>query len=92
MYQALTKITKDIKDGAFFRSRLSSVPWKTSRKKTRPSTCWAWYRLAASTAVNSISMVFLEMAKRYGLKKVYIHAFLDGRDVLPAVPANTSRN
>ena len=25
----------------------------------------------------------LEMARRYGLRKVYVHAFLDGRDVLP---------
>ncbi len=30
----------------------------------------------------------LQMAKHYGLEKVYVHAFLDGRDVPPSSAAN----
>ena len=36
------------------------------------------------TATIHISMALLEMAKREGLEKVYVHCFLDGRDTPPA--------
>ncbi len=36
------------------------------------------------TATIHIFMDFLRMAKREGLEKVYVHAFLDGRDTPPA--------
>lgn len=58
VYQALTKSPRTSKTALSFRNRLSSVLWKTSRKRIRPSICWASSLLAASTAANSISMVF----------------------------------
>ena len=41
------------------------------------------FLMAAYTATSHIFMRLLEMAKRYELKKVYVHCFLDGRDTPP---------
>lgn len=82
VYQSLTKITKDIETGAFF---------------DKPALIEAMKNAADGHALHLMGLVspggvhssekhlygLLEMAASYGLKKVYIHAFLDGRDVLP---------
>lgn len=60
VYQALTKITKDIKEGPFFENRPWSVPWKTPRKTIQPSIYWASSLPAAFTAVNSTSSASLK--------------------------------
>ena len=39
--------------------------------------------MAASTPTTTHLWALLKMAKIRGLSKVYIHAFLDGRDVSP---------
>ena len=82
VYQSLTKITKDIETGAFF---------------DKPALMEAMKNAADGHALHLMGLVspggvhssekhlygLLEMAASYGLKAVYIHAFLDGRDVLP---------
>ena len=49
-----------------------------------PCICSAWYLTAAFTAICTHLYGLLELAKRHGLKKVYVHCFLDGRDTPPA--------
>ncbi len=39
--------------------------------------------MAAYIAISTICLRLLELAKKEGLTEVYIHAFLDGRDVAP---------
>lgn len=36
------------------------------------------------TLTTSTSFALLRLAKQYGLEKVYVHGFLDGRDVAPS--------
>lgn len=81
VYQNLTRITKSIKDGDFFENDtfLGAVRHaKQNHKKLH------LYGLLSDGGVHShIDHLFalLELAKKENLQEVYIHAFLDGRDV-----------
>ena len=83
VYQTLTKITKDIKDGAFFKK--PALVGAMENVKEKDSALHLLGLVSPGGVHSSEQHLYglLEMAKRYGLKKVYIHAFLDGRDVLP---------
>lgn len=83
VYQALTKITKDIKEGPFFEKPALVGAMENAKKN---DSALHFLGLVSPGGVHSSEkhlFGLLEMAKRYGLKKVYVHAFLDGRDVLP---------
>lgn len=60
VYQALTKITKDIKEGPFFEKPALVGAMETPRRTIRRSIYWASYLPAAFTAVNSTSSAFLK--------------------------------
>lgn len=83
VYQALTKITNDIKTGAFFEKEALVGAMENARD--RHSALHLMGLVSPGGVHSSEKHLFglLEMARRYGLKKVFIHAFLDGRDVLP---------
>ena len=83
VYQELTRITKAIKDGDFFENTILSKAMQTVKAN---GSALHLLGLVSDGGVHShISHLFalLEMAKRQGLNKVYVHAFLDGRDVGP---------
>lgn len=83
VYQDLTRISKSVREGDFFENEtlLGAVRHaKQNGKKLH------LYGLLSDGGVHShIDHLFalLELARREGLKDVYIHAFLDGRDVAP---------
>ncbi|WP_042168806.1 2,3-bisphosphoglycerate-independent phosphoglycerate mutase [Paenibacillus gorillae] len=83
VYQDLTRISKSIRDGEFFDNEtlLGAVRHvKANNKKLH------LYGLVSDGGVHShIAHLFalLELAKKEGLTEVYVHAFLDGRDVAP---------
>ncbi len=83
VYQDLTKITKDIRNGEFFKNAellRAMHAAKDSGKKLH------LYGLVSTGGVHSHTehlYALVEMAKREGLENVYIHAFTDGRDVAP---------
>jgi len=83
VYQDLTRISKEIREGEFFRNKtlLGAV-----RHAKENGTKLHLYGLLSDGGVHShIDHLFalLELAKREDLHDVYIHAFLDGRDVAP---------
>ncbi|MGL4307803.1 2,3-bisphosphoglycerate-independent phosphoglycerate mutase [Cetobacterium sp. SF1] len=83
IYQPLVEITKDIRDGDFFK-KPELVEAFEYAKKTGKSIHFGG--LLSDGGVHShINHLFglLEMAKKYNLEKVYIHAFMDGRDTAP---------
>ena len=66
------------------RTKPSSPPWRTRKKN---GTALHLIGLLSDGGVHShITHLYglLELAKRHGLTKVYVHALLDGRDVPPA--------
>ncbi len=81
VYQMLVKISKSIKDGKFFDIEVMKNAMENCVKN---DTALHMIGLLSDGGVHShIEHLFgiLEMAKKYGLKKVYVHALLDGRDV-----------
>ncbi|MFZ5647874.1 MAG: 2,3-bisphosphoglycerate-independent phosphoglycerate mutase [Bacillota bacterium] len=83
VYQELTRISKSIKDGDFFRNDMFL---EAANHALRNDGSLHLMGLLSDGGVHShITHLFalLEFARRHRLEKVYIHCFLDGRDVLP---------
>ena len=90
VYQELTRITKSISDGDFFENPalLSAM----ENCKENRSGLHLIGLLSDGGVHSHITHLYglLEMAKRHGLTKVYVHALLDGRDVSPTSGAGYS--
>ena len=84
VYQELTRITKEIQDGDFFKNEALLAAMKNAKEN---DSAIHFMGLLSDGGVHShITHLFglLEMAKKEGLNKVYVHCFLDGRDTPPA--------
>ena len=84
VYQELTRITKEIRDGEFFENE--ALLHAVNNAKANNSALHM-YGLLSDGGVHSHNTHLyglLELAKRQGLEKVYVHCFLDGRDTPPA--------
>ena len=84
VYQELTRITKAIQDGDFFENE--ELVKAVENAKANNSALHLFGLLSDGGVHSHITHVFglLELAKRKGLEKVYVHCFLDGRDTPPA--------
>ncbi|CAH0122074.1 2,3-bisphosphoglycerate-independent phosphoglycerate mutase [Paenibacillus sp. CECT 9249] len=83
VYQDLTRISKSIREGEFFDNEVLIGAVRHAKDN---HTKLHLYSLLSDGGVHShISHLFamLELAKKENLQDVYIHAFLDGRDVAP---------
>lgn len=83
VYQDLTRITRDIASGGFFMNKAYADAMDACKNK---NTALHLMGLMSDGGVHSHIdhlWAFLEMAKRRGLAKVFIHCFMDGRDTLP---------
>ena len=83
VYQELTRITKSIEDGDFFENTELLGAIENCKKNNSDLHL---YGLLSDGGVHShITHVFalLELAKRNGIKNVYVHCFMDGRDTAP---------
>ncbi len=83
VYQELTRITKSIEDGTFYENPvlLEAVGHCKVQNKSLH-----FMGLLSPGGVHSHRdhlIALVELAKRQGLDKVYIHCFMDGRDVPP---------
>ena len=87
IYQNLTKITKSIEDGDFFTNKALTEAVENCKKH---NSALHLYGLVSPGGVHShITHIYalLKLAKDNGLEKVYLHAFLDGRDTPPTSAA-----
>ena len=83
VYQDLPRISRAIEDGSFFENSAYCAAMDAAKEK---GSSLHLYGLLSDGGVHSHTThlwALLEMAKRRGVEKVYIHAFLDGRDVSP---------
>ncbi|WP_297955907.1 2,3-bisphosphoglycerate-independent phosphoglycerate mutase [uncultured Ruminococcus sp.] len=87
VYQMLVKISKDIKDGTFFNNK--AILGAMNNCKEKGSALHLMGLLSPGGVHSHMEHLYgiVEMAKKNGLDKVYIHAFLDGRDVPPSSAA-----
>lgn len=84
VYQELTRITKSIADGDFFENEAFLQAVENCRKH---DSSLHLFGLVSDGGVHShITHIYglLELAKKAGLNKVFVHCFLDGRDTPPA--------
>ncbi|WP_411682580.1 2,3-bisphosphoglycerate-independent phosphoglycerate mutase [Clostridium thailandense] len=84
VYQQLTRITKSIEDGEFAENE--ALNKAVNNAKENNSSLHLLGLLSDGGVHSHIDHLkgLLKLAKEKGVQKVYIHAFLDGRDVPPA--------
>ena len=84
VYQELTRITKSIQDGDFFEIPEFLQAVENCRKNDSALHLFGLVSDGGVHSHNGHIYGLLELAKRNGLKKVFVHCFLDGRDTPPA--------
>jgi len=83
VYQDFTRINRDIETGDFFKNEALAVVFG---RAVEQGTAVHLLGLVSDGGVHSHIrhlIALLEMAKQMGLAKVYVHAFMDGRDTPP---------
>jgi len=83
VYQELTRITKSIKDGDFFSNQALMGAIYNAREN---KSCLHVMGLVSDGGVHSHMehlKALIDLAEKNDIRKFYVHAFLDGRDVPP---------
>ena len=83
VYQELTRITKSIKDGDFFSNPALKAAIENCKKNHSALHLMGLLSDGGVHSHNAHLYGLVEMARENGLNEVYIHAFMDGRDVPP---------
>ena len=84
VYQELTRITKEIQDGTFFENPALMSAVENCKANDSALHMFGLLSDGGVHSHNTHLYGLLELAKRNNLSKVYVHAFLDGRDTPPA--------
>ena len=84
VYQELTRITKTVEEGGL--SAIPELQRAVANCKEHDSSLHLMGLLSDGGVHSHIQHLFglLAMAKQQGLEKVYVHCFMDGRDVPPS--------
>ena len=83
VFQILPKISEEIKNGKFFENKTYIDAMDAAKQNGKALHIMG---LMSDGGVHSHIdhiLAAMDMAKQRGLEKVYVHAFLDGRDVAP---------
>ncbi len=83
VYQDLPRISKSIIDGDFFENPAFNAAIDNCLERGTALHLMGLMSDGGVHSHNTHTWAFLELARRRGLKKVYLHCFLDGRDVPP---------
>lgn len=84
VYQELTRITKAIKEGTFFENETLKNAMNECVKNNKKLHLFGLLSDGGVHSHNTHLYALVEMAKKMGVKDVFVHAFLDGRDVPPS--------
>ena len=84
VYQELTRITKSIEDGDFFENKELLKAVDNCKKNNSALHIMGLLSDGGVHSHNSHLYALLKLAADHGLEKVYVHAFMDGRDVPPS--------
>lgn len=83
VYQELTRITKSIEDGEFFENEALLKAVDNAAQECKALHIMGLLSNGGVHSHNTHMYAIVELAKKKGVKNVYVHAFLDGRDVPP---------
>lgn len=86
VYQEITRIDKDIREGAFFENPELIAAMQHAERRGKKLHIWGLFSDGGVHSSNEHLFALLELAKRSGLQQnqVCVHAFTDGRDTSPA--------
>ena len=84
IYQDLTRITKAIQDGDFFENEELLRAINNAKENNSDLHLWGLLSDGGVHSHNTHLYAILELCKRQGLERVYVHPFFDGRDTPPA--------
>ncbi len=88
VYQELTRITKSIEDGDFFENEALCAAIENCKKNDSALHIMGLLSDGGVHSHNKHLYGLLELAKKNGIEKVFVHCFLDGRDVPPSSGAD----
>lgn len=83
VYQELTRITKSIADGDFFENEALKNAVQSAINNGTALHLMGLMSDGGVHSHNSHVWAIVELAKKMGLQKVYLHCIMDGRDVPP---------
>ena len=83
VYQDLVRITKEIESGGFFENEALLKAMDNAKENGTSLHIFGLLSDGGVHSHNSHLYALLELAKRRGLDKVYVHCFTDGRDTSP---------
>ena len=83
VYQDLVRITKGIESGGFFENEAILKAMDNAKEKGTSLHIFGLLSDGGVHSHNTHLYTLLELAKRRGLEKVYVHCFTDGRDTPP---------
>ncbi|MEZ0535942.1 2,3-bisphosphoglycerate-independent phosphoglycerate mutase [Caldicellulosiruptoraceae bacterium PP1] len=84
VYQEFTRVTKSIKDGDFFEKKEFLDAIENCKKNNSSLHLMGLLSDGGVHSHNTHLYALLKLAKDKGLNDVYVHCFLDGRDVPPS--------
>ncbi|MBQ2604286.1 MAG: 2,3-bisphosphoglycerate-independent phosphoglycerate mutase [Acutalibacteraceae bacterium] len=84
VYQELTRITKSINEGTINDNEALNEAIENCKKNNSALHFMGLVSNGGVHSHNTHLYGLLELAKKKGVEKVYVHAFLDGRDVPPS--------
>ena len=84
VYQELTRITKSAQDGDMEKNEALLKAMNNAKNNGKALHLMGLLSDGGVHSHNTHLYALLEMAKRMGLEKVFVHCFMDGRDVPPS--------
>ena len=84
VYQELTRITKSAQDGDMGKNEALLKAINNAKENGKALHLMGLLSDGGVHSHNAHLYALLEMAKRMGLEKVFVHCFMDGRDVPPS--------
>jgi len=83
VYQDITRISKSIREGDFFKNEAFLAAMDEAKSKNKAVHFMGLLSDGGVHSLDTHLLALLDMAKMQGVERVFIHAFLDGRDVPP---------
>lgn len=83
VYQSLTLINKAVSENTFNKNEKFLKAIQNAKDNNSKLHIWGLLSDGGVHSSNEHIYALLQLAKEQGLQKVYVHAFLDGRDVAP---------
>lgn len=91
IYQEFTRISQAIEDGTFFKNVTLTTSFDRAASQGRAVHILGLLSPGGVHSHESHLMATMELAAQRGVKRIYLHAFLDGRDTPPRSAADSLR-